>query len=449
MHACIGKILSFANELIRSEKAHRLFSNHGCKSENEAIHYSLFFTLLEEVNNVFMVVNVLQLTNNIFVSAVKVIYAKLQFELKKLYGRVQMRGVFLADVGDGLCMAIHTVSRNIVQIDCGGQNYEVAFNGLTKVINYFFCLDAFVLSHFHIDHYNGLLYASYVQDFPFKIESVFYPRIPMFKEREKFLQCLFAMNARVFGSETGIMAYDLLQTIGRINKGLSFWQSPLSKGNTMNVDGSIFEVLWPPKVVDERIRAEIKGAINDFEKALDEDEDMRHLYNYIREERNVRFYFSEQGQYEPHTDEAHVVHAQRLKKKKLPNIVRKANKSLREAANHFSLVLSASDRLLFFGDAEGFGIRHVVSNLKLKRRTSFLILVTPHHGTHWHDSLGQIRCVNSITSNGIKNCRKMKQQFKEISWRSLATFVNGDIAIPTPPTIGFWQPSPFWHYQVL
>lgn len=353
-----------------------------------------------------------------------------------------MRSVFLADVGDGLCMTVHTISRSVVQIDCGGQNVEVALRGLNRVIDHFSFFDKFVLSHFHIDHYNGLLYASYVQDFPFKIESVFYPKIPVFKEREQFFRCLSAMNQRVFGSETGIMAYDLLQAIGRINKGEFFLQRPLSKGDTVDLNGSSFDVLWPPKTVDNRTRAEIKQAINEFDKALVADEDLKQFFDSIDGESIVRAYFREQQHYDAHLDyETQIDH--RLKKRKLPGIVQKANKSLRSAANFFSLALMESDRLLFFGDAENFGIRQIVNDLKQRHKTCFSVLVTPHHGTHWQNSLWQIRCISSITSNGVKNCPKMKREFKDISWRSHATFVNGDIMIPTFQTRGFWRTSPF------
>jgi len=71
-----------------------------------------------------------------------------------------MRHIYVADVNDGFCAAIHTIFGDVIQIDCGGQKYEAAFNGLKRILNHFSGLDIFILSHFHIDHYNGLLYAS-------------------------------------------------------------------------------------------------------------------------------------------------------------------------------------------------------------------------------------------------------------------------------------------------
>ena len=354
-----------------------------------------------------------------------------------------MRSIYVADVGDGLCMTVNTISGKVVQIDCGGQRGEAAFKGLNKVINRFLSIDAFVLSHFHIDHYNGLLYASRTQEFDFTIKEVYYPRIPEFKEKEEFLQCLFAMNARVFGSETGVAEYDLLEAIWRINKGISPQHRSLSKGDNVCIDGSVFEVLWPPRVVEhKKILSPIRRAIEDFKRALDEDEETKRLYDYVKEEGTFRAYLREQSENSEHKqtrihNDSYV--ALNWKKRRLPEVVRRANDSLLEASNHLSLVLFEDNRLLFMGDAESFEIRQVVNDLKTKGRTSFFILITPHHGSHWHNSFWQIRCLNSITSNGSKLCSKMKQQFKDISCRSLATFVNGDIAMSMFPTARFCE----------
>ena len=115
--------------------------------------------------------------------------------------RDDMRSVYVADVGDGLCMALHTISNKVVQIDCGGQSSRIAFQGLNNILSRFLRIDYFILSHFHIDHYNGLLYAStyHPKNLSFRAKAVYYPRIPEFTEKRRFLHCLFAMNARVFG----------------------------------------------------------------------------------------------------------------------------------------------------------------------------------------------------------------------------------------------------------
>jgi len=278
----------------------------------------------------------------------------------------------------------------------------------------------------------------------FRLDEVYYPRIPEFRRKEEFFYELFAMNMRVFGSETGVMEYDFLEAISRLNSGMSFKHKGLSKGDLIQINGSVFECLWPPTVIDdERTLSDIRQALEDFERALEEDEETRQLYNRVREEGVFRDYLEGQGEKYAHGDyeekgfrkfnyrEAYT----KPKRRRLPDVVRKANKSLRKAANHLSLALFEDNRFLFLGDAENFEIKQIVCDLKSKGREDFYVFITPHHGTHWNNSLRQIKCVYSVTSNGSKLCSKMKTQFKEISNRSLGTFTNSDIMIALHPVI--------------
>lgn len=350
-----------------------------------------------------------------------------------------MRGIYVADVGDGLCMAVCTISGEIVQIDCGGakgqEGSKVAFNGLERIFNYFHSPDVIILSHFHIDHYNGLLYASINRHrfLPFRIREVYYPRIPEFKEKEKFLCNLLAINLRVFGNETGVMEYDFLRAISRIND-TSFRYRAVSKGDKISVNGSIFEVLWPPlSIEDKKTLSIVRQALKDFEKAMEEDKETRELYHRVKEEGVFRDYFKEQGERSKHNEYNNGHVHEEYERMKLPEVVKKANESLRKAANHLSLALFEDNRFLFLGDIENHEIKQIVKDLKSRRRENFYIFITPHHGTHWHNSLREIRSIYSITSNGSKLCSKMKPYFKEISKRSLATYANGDIMRPTMP----------------
>ncbi|MDH5733057.1 MAG: hypothetical protein OEY88_04660 [Candidatus Bathyarchaeota archaeon] len=365
-----------------------------------------------------------------------------------------MRGIYVADVGDGLCMAIRTISGDVVQIDCGSQEIKVASNGLKRIFNHFYGFDVFVLSHFHIDHYGGLLNSSIkFQRYPsFRVREVYYPRIPKFRERRQFLCKLFAMNMRVFGSETGVMEYDFLRAITRINRGISFWHQPVSKGDLININGSIFEIVWPPAVIDDdRTLADIRRALDDFNDALEKDETTRELYERVREEGVFEEYLGQQdeknGFREYEGEYTHTI-VRRKEKRELPEAVKKANKSLRKAANHLGLALFEDNRLLFLGDTEKSEIKQIVDGLKSRTRKDFLIFIPPHHGTHWHSSLGQMRCIYSIASNGKKLCSKMNPHFKEISEKSLATFVNGDIIIPGDKRRGFSLILPRFYEEI-
>lgn len=365
-----------------------------------------------------------------------------------------MRSTYVADAGDGLCMAICTISGKVVQIDCGGQEgSQVAFNGLKRIFYHFNRPDVFILSHFHIDHYNGLLYAStrYHRHPPvFRIREVFYPRIPQFKEKEKFLLCLLALNLRVFGSETGVMEYDFLRAISRINRG-PFKYKPLCKGDIVNINGSAFRVLWPPSVVeDDTTLSVIKRALEDFEEAMEEDEETKQLYDHVREEGIFRVYLGEQGEKGEFEEYNERGIREEYERRELPEVVKNANKSLREAANHLSLALFEDNRFLFLGDTENFEIRQIVDDLKSKGRKNFYIFITPHHGTHWDNCLEEIKCIYSISSNGKKLGPKMVPNFKKTSRIPLSTFVNKDIVIPIYPIYPkrkLWRVFPGWFYK--
>lgn len=365
--------------------------------------------------------------------------------IKYRYKVAVEQGIYVADVGDGFCIAIGEIV-----IDCGGpkglEGSKTAFNGLERIFNHFHSPDVFILSHFHIDHYNGLFYAfiNHPKSPAFRIREVYYPRIPEFKEKEKFVCYLFAINLRAFGSETGVMEYDFLRAISKINR-MPFKCKPLSKGDVININSSVFEILWPPAVMDDKgTLSVIKRALKDFEKAMEEDEETRELYNRVKEEGVFRDYFGEQSERSEFKGYNNRYMNTKYERRKLPEVVKKANESLRKAANHLSLALFEDDRFLFLGDTENHEIKQIVGYLKSKGRKNFYIFITPHHGTHWHNSLREIKSIYSITSNGSKLCSKMKPLFKETSKRSLATHVNGDIVMPIYPIGGFWRVLPWW-----
>ena len=72
----------------------------------------------------------------------------------------------VANVGDGLCMAARTNIGEAMLIDCGStagrwnlSGSEYAFNGLCRIISLLSTPRTMFISHIHVDHYNGLIYA--------------------------------------------------------------------------------------------------------------------------------------------------------------------------------------------------------------------------------------------------------------------------------------------------
>jgi ribonuclease BN (tRNA processing enzyme) len=347
-----------------------------------------------------------------------------------------MKNIYVSDVGDGLCMELRVMSNETIQIDWGSQQGgRFAFikgNNINP--------DVFILSHFHADHYNGLLYASTKSNnIKWKVKKVYYPRLPYFQKNQDFFLYLLTMNLRILGEETGIMEYDFLQTIAKINS-IDFEYTPVSQGDIIDINGTYFEVLWPPKKINDKNSLKIiKKAIIDFEEALKKDKKTKEIYDYIKnnKEKIFRTYFSNDVEKikTKHTIKNHKeCNELKLNKTdKIPKVVKEANYSLRRAANHLSLAFYESNNFLFLGDTENFEIKQIINYLLNRNCNEFYVLITPHHGTHWNKELYNIKCSCSISSNGKNLFSKMRTNFEEISAINLSTHIYGDINVNISP----------------
>jgi hypothetical protein len=181
---------------------------------------------------------------------------------------------------------------------------------------------------------------------------------------------------------------------------------------------------------------------------MEADEKIKELYQRVEKEGLFRAYFEqEQRSYSGERDDPSELVNNEYKEKKLPDVVKKANDSLRKAANHLSLALFEHNGLLFLGDLEKSEIRKVVNYLESVGKKRFYVFVTPHHGTHWDNCLKKIDCIYSITSNGSKLHSHIKRGFKDISRMSFATYVNGDIVVPPFLPTRSHRFYPWWFYD--
>lgn len=254
------------------------------------------------------------------------------------------------------------------------------------------------------------------------------------------------MNHLLLGDTTGSMEADFLSLLSTINNN-SFKYKSVAAGDVIEISGSHFSVLWSPRLLDNKSTlAVVKNAISDFDEALEKDQITRRVYDSLGERDIVSSYLRKNehdfmaGAEGRGSDWSLTL----PEKRKLPDAVIRANKSLRKAANHISLAFYEDNRILFMGDLESHEIKRVVADLKKNDRTHFLALITPHHGTRWHTSLGDIRCRWAISSIGKGLFKKARSEYKTISDECLLTYVNGDIGIPNPQ---FWHYPPMWpHY---
>lgn len=356
-----------------------------------------------------------------------------------------MYSLYLADAGDGLCMRVGVIDETL-QVDCGSeQGRVVALDGWERIARSFPETQTFLLSHFHLDHYNGLLQASLTRPKRWfrDIRQVFYPGIPSFPQRTEFVLALLAMNRLVFGSDSGVQAYDFLRAISKVTPS-RFQYRPLFLGDTIRVGRSRFRILSPPRTLEPPTISAVKKALEAFSEALDADPRLRESYEQVKEEGSVEGLFpaNEEDRWMDGLSGRSVDEGKDAdildrgdRRYSIGDRVRRANKALRDAANHFCLAFSMDSDLLFLGDLESVGLESVVAELESQDCRSLDVLVTPHHGTHWDDALDRITWNLAITSNGKNRSSDFVEKYKDRRRPSFATHANGDIVLSSRPRV--------------
>lgn len=360
-----------------------------------------------------------------------------------------MRAAYIADVDDGLCMAIRTISGRTIQVDCGStvgywnpSGSKLAYDGLQRILKSFSVPNVLILSHFHLDHYNGLAYMASLRGavrYPlFQIKELYYPGIPAFSASTQFAMALFTMNLRLLGDEVGIAEYELLRLVSRLNGGTQPEVMPLYQNDKLNLGHSSFTVIWPPRRLAEEAPAakQVVRALQLFEKAMKDDEQTRKWHEYIKEKRLLTKYFDQGEEY--HSND--IRDLPEFQPRTLPLIVEQANWALRKAANRLSLAFyEVHGQLLFLGDVMSKEIRVIVSDLCRCRRQYFGLLITPHHGTRWNKELLKVRFSHAVSSCGHRLFWYLRaDDFKRISERHYATWINGDLQFVWNPRTQTW-----------
>lgn len=317
----------------------------------------------------------------------------------------------LKNVGDGLLLNFYCDTLKELNVDCGGNI------NLDKFYSFY---GDFLLSHFHADHYNGI--SKYGHKYVWCLENFYYPAMPKFKDSIKFQNSLLAMNYRICLNES--IQGSILSIIKSLNRQkVNF--STLSKGDFFITGGRKYEVLWPPKELEngDAIVATVRRAIDDFEKARKVDRVLDDFYTQVQEKNDDSFFqYKEFAQSPPRIMEQKTL-------SQLPELVQKANKSLRDAANRLSIAFRQDDNVLFLGDLESDEIKKVVSALFENNNYNYDILISAHHGTHWHTELKKIKWNICLASVGMKLKRHIKEGYKKNDTRFFRTDELGDITI--------------------
>ncbi len=238
--------------------------------------------------------------------------------------------------------------------------------------------------------------------------------------------------------------------MSKINK-CSFFYTAVSKGDTISLSGSHVEILWPPKEIDDSVLKVIKKAIDDFNEAKQEDKILNEIYNQITQRELGEKYFSEKREQKVENDleDLNNLTIDGFEPRNIPEKTKRANKSIKKAANHLSIAFRYNNQILFLGDLESSELRQISNHLSEKNLTDYLIIITPHHGTHWHNSLNQLSSIYAISSVGSNLFTKIKTEFKRRSHICLYTYTNGDIEIPHPilRPLRYWK-GRYWRLYI-
>jgi len=322
-----------------------------------------------------------------------------------------MKKMLLRNVGDGLNLIINNSSYHDLTVDFGGdENIEC----------YCYFHDSFLLTHFHADHYNGILNCTHPHC-RWNLDNFYHPAMPSFTEATNFFMCLLTMNIRI--SNNHPVQNTILDFVRRINRKRVNFRA-VSKGDIVVCGNRKYEILWPPKELsEEEALTDIRRAINDFNEAKESDKRLGEIYhlvynNYKDREINSENTIALNDQLPLSNFDG-----------ELSEIVKKANNSLRKAANRLSIAFRQDDNILFLGDLESHEINRVASDLVNNNNVFYDILIAAHHGTHWGRNLTSITADICLASIGQTLRKNIKHEYKSISNKLVRTDEWGDIRI--------------------
>ena len=371
--------------------------------------------------------------------------------------------VALADVGDGLCASIGNLGEQSLIVDCGSSNNpRRACEGLVGPhLRHHLYADSvsFLLSHFHLDHYNGLVSAFRHPDPTVgsllehvDLDHVFYPGLPTRPEPDlwrRFLVARLSVNEFLLGNHSGVMAFDFIAVVRRLFPRRSFTRMPLRRGDRFPVGRRHFEVIWPPRETDDpSLIDSVRKAIAAFDEAAEAHPALAKIRDWVRERGVVEAYVQEGPiQEEGSTQREGMVDLGlgplEGSAEPIPAEVATANVRLRDAANRLSLAFYYDDRILVLGDLENADINRALDGVD---RSRFDVILPAHHGTHWHKRMRNVRAEYLLVSHGRKMARHFDERWKRIANQTLGTLTNGGINVSDVfanrfgPKCGRWHP---------
>lgn len=313
-----------------------------------------------------------------------------------------MTEVRVADVSNGSCVSLVSAEHeHNLQIDCGKANSSTSTNafqaweGFTSYPNH--STESFLLSHFHLDHYNGLAYGAHKDKRRlFSISRAYFPRIPDFPSlikqlRNEFYRAVQFLNAVRISFGTGLAEWDFMQMLSRINSTKFVYRS-LSTGDIFCNGSDNFLVVWPPRTIPDTLEHKVTKVLERFQEFLDSNEEISDLYEKIRD----RIIVYDDGTIAEDKDTKSVIRF-KLKDENPPTSFIKVSNAMKRIANELSIAFVSVDetnkkadgRIVFFGDLQGKALK-IVFDKVFSLRNHYEVCLAAHHGTKIPNSILQI-----------------------------------------------------------